>query len=187
MKFIKLQNFFSILAHLSKREKLILYGAIVFISLAFLDRMVISVASSKIKSLDKEIETKESEIKNYLKILAQKNRIEIQRANYSSYLGSEKSENEEVTVFLKEIESLANKAEIYLIDMKPAGIKDQGSSKKFLVNLNCEGEMKQIAVFMYTIETSNKLLTIDKYQISPKSKDSSLAKCSMVISKLVIP
>ena len=187
MKFARLQKLFSILAHLSKREKFIFYSALIFVSLAFLDRMVINVALNKIKSLDKEIGVRESEIKNYLKILAQKNRIEIQRANYSSYLGAEKSENEEVTVFLKEIENLANKAEIYLIDMKPAGIKDLGNSKKFLINLNCEGKMEQIAVFMHSIETSNKILTIDKYQLSPKSKDSSLAKCSMVISKLVIP
>lgn len=187
MKFAKLQKLFSILAHLSKREKFIFYSALIFMSLAFLDRMVINVSLNKIKSLDKEIEVKESEIKNYLKILAQKNRIQIQSANYSSYLGGEKSENEEFTVFLKEIESLANKTEIYLIDMKPAGTKDLGNSKKFLINLNCEAKMGQLVTFMYSIETSNKLLTIDKYQISPKSKDSSLAKCSMVISKLVIP
>lgn len=187
MKFAQsLQNLFSILGHLSKREKFILYAVLIFVSIAFLDRMIIDVALDRINSLDKEIKTKESEIKNYLKILAQKDRIEIQRANYSSYLGREKSENEEVTVFLKEIEGLANKAQIYLIDMKPAGIKDEGKLKKFLINLNCEGKMEQIITFMYDVETTNKLLTIDKYQINPKSKDSRLAKVSMVISKLVM-
>jgi hypothetical protein len=187
MKFTKLQKLFSLLAHLSKKEKLILYAALIFVSLAFLDRMVINVISSKIKALNKEITTRDSEIKNYLKILAQKNKIEIQRANYSSYLGKAKSENEEVTLFLKEVEGLANKAQIYLIDLKPAAMKEEGSAKKFLLNLNCEGKMEQIVTFMYSIETSNKLLTIDKYQINPKSKDSNLAKCSMVISKLIIP
>jgi Tfp pilus assembly protein PilO len=187
MKITKLQDLSGFLAHLSKREKLILYGAVVFIALAFLDRMIINPVSNKIKSLNKEIEERQSQIIRDLKVMAQKSRIEIQRASFSSYLGSAQSENEEITLLLKEIESMANQAAIYLVDMKPAGTKNVGQSKKYLVNLNCEGKMEQIIGFIYSVETSNKLLTIEKYQISPKSKDSNAAKCSLVISKLVIP
>ena len=166
---------------------MVLYTAVVFISLAFLDRIVIFSVSNKIKFLDRQIETKESEIKKNLKILTQKNRIEVQRANLSSYLGRAQSENEEVTQLLKEIEGFANKAAINLIDMKPAGIKEMEASRKYLINLNFEGKMEQVVEFMYEVESSRKLLTIEKYQINPKSKDSNLSKCSMVISKLVIP
>ena len=47
--------------------------------------------------------------------------------------------------------------------------------------------MEQLVDFMYNIENSDKLLMIEKYQISPKSKESSVAKCAMSISKIVIP
>jgi Tfp pilus assembly protein PilO len=88
---------------------------------------------------------------------------------------------------LKEIESFANKSSVYLVDMKPAGLKPSDSSKKYLISLNCEAQMEQLSDFMYNIENSNKLLTIEKYQISPKSKESSVVRCSMSIAKIIMP
>lgn len=184
---IKLEALYKIFTRLSKREQLILYLAVFFISLTLLDRAIISPIFSKIKSLDTEIKEKETAIRRNSHILTQKDRVSSEIAKYSSFLSAAKSEDEEVSSFLKEIENLANKSSVYLVDMKPAGIKDLGSSKKYLLNLNCEAQMEQITDFMYNIENSSKLITIDKYQISPKSKESSVAKCSMSISRIVIP
>jgi len=187
MKILKVQTFYNFVARLSKREKIIFYAAIFFVSLTLLDRLIISPIYSKIKSLNEETQEKESSIKKNLHILAQKDRISSEITKYTSFLGSAKSEEEETTSLLKEIEGLANKAGVYLIDMKPAGLKDKGSSKKYLINLNCEAQMEQLIDFMYNIENSNELLTIEKYQISPKSKESSVVRCSMSIAKIIMP
>jgi 23S rRNA A2030 N6-methylase RlmJ len=137
------------------------------------------------KSLDKEIREKELNIKKGLRILAQKDKVTSEIAKYASILSSLKSEQEDVTPILKEIEILANKTSVYLVDMKPAGLKSSGTSKKYLINLECEAQMEQLTEFMYNIENSNKLLSIEKYQISPKSKESSVATCSMTIAKMI--
>jgi hypothetical protein len=97
------------------------------------------------------------------------------------------TENEEFTVFLKEVDTLAKSSGVYVVDLKPTGTKDAGETKKYLINLNIEADMSTLVKFMYAIEDSNKLMTVEKYQISPKSKDSPTAKCSMLISKLVVP
>ena len=187
MKVFKIQAFYAFLSRLSKREKLIFYLTVLFVSLTLLDRMVISPISSKMQSLNKEIQEKETGIIKNLRILAQKDRISAESNKYSGFLDVPKSEEEETTALLKEIESLANKSTIYIVDMKPAGVKEIGSSKRYMVNLNCEAQMEHITDFMYNIENSRKLLTIDKYQISPKERVSSIAKCSMTISKIVAP
>lgn len=187
MRVPKIQALYNFVAHLSKREKIIFYAAISFVSLTLLDRLIISPIYSKIKSLNEEVKEKESSIKKSLHILAQKERISSEIARYTSFLTSAKSEEEETTYLLKEIEGLANKAGVYLVDMKPGGLKDMGSSKKYLINLNCEAQMEQLFDFMYNIENSNKLLTIEKYQIGPKSKESSIARCSMSIAKIIMP
>jgi len=184
---IKLQALYTIFTRLSKREQFILYIAAFFIALTLLDRLIIEPIFSKMQSLDKEIQEKETAIRRNAHVVVQKDRILAEVAKYTSFLSTAKSEDEEITSFLKEIENLADKSSVYLIDMKPSGVKDLGSSKKYLLNLNCEAQMEQLADFMYNIENSNKLLTIDKYQISPKSKESSIAKCSISISKMVIP
>ncbi|MFC1666928.1 type 4a pilus biogenesis protein PilO [Candidatus Omnitrophota bacterium] len=185
MKVLK-QLVHKFLSRLSQREKLVFYGAIFFISLTLLDRFLIHPIFSKMEELDKEIREKESGIKKSLHILAHKDRIVAERKKYSSFSSSLKPGEEEMTSLLKEIEKLANKSSVYLIDMKPAGLKKAGSSEKYFINLNCEAQMGQLASFIYDLESSSKLFSVERYRIGPKSKESSVAKCSMYISKIVM-
>lgn len=185
---LKIQFFYTILSRFSKREKVVFYTALFFISLTLVDRLMISPVIYKIKSLNKEIQAKETEIKGNLRLLTHKDRILAESKQYSSYASSLRSEEEEMTSFLKEIENSANKTSIYLIDMKPGGVKEVDSSKRYFVNLNCEAQMEQLVNFMHDIENSDKLLIVDKYQISPKSKESSsIVRCRMTISKVALP
>ncbi len=186
IKLPKITQLLSTAAQLSKKDKILLYSAIIIVSLWLFDWLVIRTFSGLTAGLDKRIQEKESQIKADLKILTQKNRINIQRANYVSYLGASVSDNEELTQILKEVELLANKAGIELVDMKPGGVKESASSKKYQITLNCEGAVEKILEFMYRIETAKKLFTVEKYELTPKSKDTALVKCSMTISNLVL-
>lgn len=184
LKFI--QPFQAFFLRLSKREKFVFYGALFFVSLTLLDQLVVSPIFSRIKFLDTEIKDREALIRNSLKILTQKEKILSARNKYSYLSSSFTSSDTEVTSLLKEIEGMSNKSSIYLVDMKPAAVKG-GSSERFMISLSCEAQMEQLVDFMYNIENSDKLLMIEKYQISPKSKESTVAKCGMSISKIVIP
>ncbi len=179
-----LRKFFS---QLSKRERLVLYVAVIFVSISLLDRLLIYPVYSKIDSLNKEINQKETGISRHLRILEQKERILSEAKNYAPFLRKPKSEEEEMTVFLKEIESISNKSSLYIIDMKPAGSKEEKNNiKRFTVNLSCEGQMEQIMDFMYNIENSDELLMIERYQLNPKSKESMVIQCNRARSKLII-
>jgi len=137
--------------------------------------------------LDKEVLEKTTGIEKNLRILAQKDRIVAESSKYSPFLSSPNTEEEEITSILKEIETLANKSSVYLVDMKPAGLKTSGLSKKYMINLSCEAQMEQLFEFMYNIENSDLLLLIERYQIGPKSAESSVAKCGMSVVKIVAP
>ena len=137
------------------------------------------------KSLDKEIQSKELEIKKDLRVLARKERILAENVKYGSFLDSFESSDDQAASALREIEEYANKASVYLIDMKPTSAKEGPAAKKYLINLNCEAQMEQLVGFMYNIENSKELLTIERFQISPKAKGSSIARCNIVISKTI--
>ena len=186
MKILKIQSFHKFLSRLSQREKLIFYGAVFFISATLLDRFVIDPIFSKMEELNKEIQEKESAIKRSLHILAHKDRILAEREKYSAFSSGLKPGEEEMTSLLREIEKLANKSSVYLIDMKPAGLKKVATSEKYFINLNCEAQMEQLTSFIYDLESSNKLFSVERYLINPKSKESSVAKCSLYISKIVM-
>ncbi len=182
---IKIQVFYTFFSKLSKKEKNFFYAAALFVSLALFDFLIVSPVFSKIKSLDKEISDKNASIKKYSHILSQKDRILVERDKYNSFLTAIKSDDEEITSLLKEIETMADKNSVYLVDMKPVDSSGAGQQNKFLVSLNCESQMEQLVAFMYSIENSTRLLTIDKYEMSPKSKESSIVKCSMSISIII--
>lgn len=175
------------LARLSKKERTILCVAAVCICLALFDRLILYPISSRISSLNDQTVATEANIRKNARILALKDRILAESAKYSSYSRVSGSDEEEMTSLLKEIEQIAGKCSVYLIDIKPSGIKEVSGSKRYNVSLNCEGEMEHIASFMLAMESSSKLLTVEKYQISPKSKDADAVKCSMFVSKIVVP
>jgi Tfp pilus assembly protein PilO len=183
----KITELLNTIAHFSKREKLIFYGAIIFVSLALVDRLIIRTFAGLTSNIVKQIQDKEAQIKTDLKVLTQKQKIEIQRTNYATYLGKHNTDNEEFTMILKEVEVLANNAGINLVDMKPGGVKESGSYKKYQITLSCEGLMEKIVQFLYNIETANKLFTVEKYELTPKSRDTAIVKGSMTISSLILP
>jgi len=181
---IKIGPLYNYLSRLSKREKIILYAAAIVISLLLLDRLIISPVFNRINFLNAEIRAKEQSVKRNVRILSQKDKIIAESEKYASVLSHDKTEEEEMTSVMKEVENLASKNSVYLIDMKPSAVKTIGQSKQYIVNLGCEAQMGQLVEFMYGIENSKELLTIEKYQIGPKSKDSSVARCGMSISKI---
>jgi hypothetical protein len=187
IKIPKFDKFAASLSKFSGREKAVLFVTVLVVSAALIDMVVIKPLVKKTDSLDAQIDSRETEIRKNLKIMSQKQRIEIQQASYRPYLGARSSENEEFTVFLKEVDTLARENGVYVVDLKPTGTKVTVDSTKYLINLNIEAEVAALAKFMYSLEDSKKLMTVEKYQISPKSKDSQTAKCSLLISKLVIP
>jgi hypothetical protein len=187
IKLPKFDNLAGTLSKLSKREKMVLPLAVFALSAWLIDMVVVKPLLKKNETLDAQIAAREAEIRKDMRIMAQKRRIEIQQATYRPYVGAQSSENEEFTILLKEVDTLARDNKVYVVDLKPTGTKVTADSTKYLVNLNIEAEAGDLVRFMYALEDSKKLMTVEKYQITPKSGDSQTAKCSLLISKLVIP
>ena len=176
-----------IFAGFSKKERLIFMVACGAIGLALLDRLVVSPIVSQIDSLETQIKQKEESTRRNLHIVSQKERIQSEVRTYASYFSESTQEEENMTSFLKEVESLANKSSLSIVDMKPAGTKeDKNKVKKILIAISCEGQMEQIMDFMYNVENARSFLTVERYQVGPKSKESSVAVCTMTIAKTLM-
>ena len=182
-----IKRLFNLFSRLSKRERLVLYAASFFIALVLLDRLVMGPILFKIKSLNQEIQSQKSFIKRNLHILAQKERIRKEVNIYASYVTAAQSQEEETVFLLKEIEEIANESSVYVIDIKSAGFEKEGILKKYLVKINCEAQMEQLIHFFYDVESSNKLLQIEKYDMRPKTEGSSVLRCALSISQVVMP
>jgi hypothetical protein len=174
-----------ILLKFSKREKAVFFITAFFVSLTFIDRLIIAPISLKIRSIDNGIVDSELAVRKNLRLLKYKDRILAERKKYESFLSYVLDPEGEVTAILKEIENLASKSSVYLVELKPSSVKNESKSELHMFTLSCEAQIEQLIDFMYGIEGSSRLLSIEKYQISPKTKDSSLVKCNMTISCLL--
>ena len=177
----------SFLARLSKREKLVFYATLGAVAFVLLDRLLLGPILSKVDQLDQDIKLEEEAIKNSLSILTQEKKITDERDKYTPYLSDQESEEKEKISFSKEIEDMAKKSSVYLVGIRPTGEKDESIGKRYFLDIELEAQMEQIFSFFYAIESSSKLFKIEKYYIRPKSAESSIATCSMSISKVTLP
>ncbi|MBL7130520.1 MAG: hypothetical protein ISS45_03825 [Candidatus Omnitrophica bacterium] len=137
--------------------------------------------------MDEKIKLQEETIKRNLTILSQKDSLADEINKFASYLSKSESEEKEVTTFSQEIENLAKESSVYLIGIRPAGKTEEGISRKYSLELDFEAKIEQLFEFFYAIESSNKLIKIEIYHITPKSAESSITTCSMRVSKVIIP
>lgn len=134
-----------------------------------------------------EIKATEYDMIKNSKILQQRSRIESEEKKYAKYAVIAQTDEEETATLLKEIERLATRSSVYLNDLKPSGIQEEGLVKKFRVNVSCEGEMEKIILFMHYIEDSHVIMQVTAFDMGPKSTQSKINRCDLLISKIVMP
>ncbi len=177
----------NILSKLKKREKITVAVAVIAVSMALLDRLVISPVADNMGSLDDRITHARAEVSKDVRILAQRKFIETQEKKYAAYVTQARSDEEETAALLKTIENLASSTSVYLVDLKPAGVVKEGLVKKFMVRVSCEAQMDQLVSFMHKLESADVIMRIGAFSISPKSDQSSVASCDLLIYKIVLP
>ena len=170
----------------AKSEKRILFVTFLVLGFAFVDRVIVLPIVMSLSSLSNSIRDQEANIKKSMNVLLHKDTILSDSKEYMAYSVEAKNPEEEMVGLLREVESVAEKGGVNLIFVKPGTVKDENGIKKYYSNLECEAPMEQVATFFHQIESSTKLLKIEKYQIQPKSKDSSIARCTVSVYKTVL-
>ena len=181
----KLQDLYN---RLKPREKKVLFFTFIVVSTLIIDFFVVEPVHRNLGLLSKDIREEENAIRKSLHVLVQKDRIIAEGKEFMAYSVEAKNPEEEMVGLLKEIQTMAEHASVSLLYVKPAsGTGKEGEGiKKYYATLELEAQMEQIASFFHTAESSTKLLKIERYEIQPKTKDSSIARCAMTISKTVL-
>ena len=171
---------------LSATEKKIFWLAVALVGSMFIDRVIILPVATTLTTLNTSLREQESSIRKSMNVLLHKDGIIAESHEYTAYSVEAKNPEEEMVGLLKEVEAVAEKSGVNLIYVKPANVKDEKGIKRYYSVLECEAPMEQVATFFHGIESSTKLLKIEKYQIQPKSKDSSTARVAVTVYKTVL-
>ena len=173
-------------AKLKKGERRILAATVLVAGFAFVDRVIVMPILSTLTTLNQSVREQETSIRKSMNMLLHKETITAESNEYASYSIEAKNPEEEMVGLLKEVESVAGKAGVSLLYVKPGTIKDESGTKKFYANMECEGNMESVATFFHDIESTAQLIKIEKYTIQPKSKGSSSARATVPVYKPVL-
>ena len=173
-------------AKLSATEKKIFWMTAALVAFVFVDRVIILPVSTTLTALNTNLREQEISIKKSMSVLLRKEGIIAESREYMAYSVEAKNPEEEMVGLLKEVEAQAEKSGVTLIYVKPANVKDEKGVKRYYCTLELEAPMEQVATFFHAIESSTQLLKIEKYQVQPKSKQSSTARTAVTVYKTVL-
>lgn len=171
---------------LSKKEKIGLSIAFAFLALAFLDRLLISPIRTRFNALNQQIRIGEKQLGSDMRNINQKKFISEEYEQYLPYVRRSGSDEEEVAKILGEIEALARKSSVYLVDMKPRKPRDVEFYKEYTVEIEAEGYMESLVSFIYQLNTSSQLLRIETLRLNLTKGGTNVLNASMLITKVLI-
>lgn len=168
---------------LNKRERIILYLTVGLIILGLGFNLVIEPALAKNKGLNKEINNTRAKLEKYLQLLAQKEEIESKFNKFSASQNNPDFEGNAAVGALSEIENLAKKANIRIIDLRPQSLETSDLYKEALIELKTEGTMEDYLKFIYTLESSLSLLKIKRFELNVQP-NSGLLEANISLSQI---
>jgi len=176
-----MMDFFSKLA---KKERIGLFVASVVVLITLADRLVISPIRGMVGKLNREIEMCEEELRRDIMSLNEKKAITKEYEKYTQYVTKAGSDEEEVSKILAEIEEIARKSEVNLVDITPQAPREVDFYREYAAEIEVEGRTASIVSFLYRLSNSTLLLRAQKLRINLKTSDS--VGAFVLVTKILI-
>ncbi|MGH9428684.1 MAG: type 4a pilus biogenesis protein PilO [Terriglobia bacterium] len=179
-------KFKQLLSRLSKRERSVVYATVVIVFLASTERLVLHPIVSRLNELDEEILLKENRLRRNLRDLAAREGVRNAYSRYAAYALSAGSDEEEMGRLLNEIEGLARKSGLSLVNMKPRPAAKINVGKQYPVEVEVVTEMASLISFMHGLHSSKYLLMVKQLRLAPKGGRTTQVNAYLLISETVI-
>ena len=173
---------------LNKNEKTLV---IVTSGLAFVylfNFLIFSPLREKFGGLEENISRSELQLRRFQELERKRDYLLAQYQDIEKYLALKGSPNEKITAILSKIEAETRKAGLTVLDMKPDASSAQLVSEGiYRIQLHCEGDVKKIFNFIYSLENSDVLFKIDRLNLSLKDETSGIMKLEAGILGITFP
>jgi Tfp pilus assembly protein PilO len=180
------QKLKALYAKRSPRERKVLWMTLACLTILFSDRLVVGPVFRSLEGLDRKIHDEREAIQTSLLVLVQKERIRAEAKEFEHYSTGSKNAEAEMSELLRDVQTLAGDSDLSVLYVKPASQKEGEGMKKYFAALEAEGQMEAVATFFHRIESSSKLLKVERFEIQPKARESSSARAAITVSKTVL-
>lgn len=180
-------NFDAFFSGLKGPTKILFFVAVISVSFALMDRLMIGPFLSQEQYLKAENKAQRENIRRSKRIISFRDRILEEYNQYSTYLDSgEMTQEVIVAALLKKIETIAGQQTVTITGIRPGDVEEKPIYRIYKTSLDCEGKLTNILSFINLLEQSDYLFQVQRYSMGPKSKGSDIIKCTMDISRILI-
>ncbi|MFA5101074.1 MAG: type 4a pilus biogenesis protein PilO [Candidatus Omnitrophota bacterium] len=165
---------------LQRKQTLILIAAWLIIIVAVIGDSAIRNIYNRFGRLDEEISLAEEKLVRMNAIVKQAKAVDSQYAKVTQGLRN----IQDTESLLQEIERLARKAGINLLNVKPTAAKDEGLYKVYSLKIEMQDEVAALARFMDMVSEEFKGVGIERLQINAQTRDE-LPRASAAINAIV--
>jgi Tfp pilus assembly protein PilO len=165
---------------LQRKQTLILIGAWLIIILVVIGDSVVRNIYNRFGRLDEEIGLAEEKLVRLNAIIKQTQAVDRQYEKVTQGLRN----IQDTESLLQEIERLARKAGINLLNVKPTATKDEGLYKIYSLKIEIQDEAAALARFLNMVSEEFKGVGIERLQINAQTRDE-LPKATAAINAVV--
>ncbi|MBF0384390.1 MAG: type 4a pilus biogenesis protein PilO [Candidatus Omnitrophica bacterium] len=171
----------------TKREQYIAFFCALtgFVYLGYLGAYI--PFKNEIEAIDAKISTAEAKFNKNRETIKEAEELEAQYKTYISKFAQTKTNEQEMSSLLEEIEEVANKLGLKISDLKPKKVQKEEYYNRFSVTLAIDSQLVDIIHFIYTLENKPYNFSIDEIRFDQATRAKSSVKSNLVLSKILIP
>lgn len=154
------------LSQMKPRERLLLVGCGMLWLMVVLDQAVIRPWVRHSRELHREIEQKEHELQQAVRLLERADRVTAELQPYHAYLRPPAAADSQMAALLKEVEDLAKESRVRIAEIKPLGAETREGLIYYTLDVRFASRLDEWVDFMYLIETSPSLFDIARAELS---------------------
>jgi len=175
--------------HLSQREKHIAWLCMTVIAGAIIYNYILAPGVHFYDELRKDIEINEVALAKNQRIISLAGTIS---KNYQQLVHQVKtSGSDEINEMFTDIERIVSSTGVAITDVKPLETEEKEFYNQYMVNIEGEANIKDIATFIYHLQSPENGMKVKKLRISArgssKSRGQTQLNLSMLISRIRIP
>jgi Tfp pilus assembly protein PilO len=112
-----------------------------------------------------------------------KKKVEREREAYAREISRQGSDQEEQSFLLQEVERLSRDLPIRVRSMRPLPPLEMGFYRRYAVTLELEGSVENVLKFLCAVESSPKLLRVERVELTADGKNRGNLLSSMFVSR----
>lgn len=142
---------------------------------------------TRFKNIHQENKSRVKVLEGLIRLTGNADPIKNAYPRYAQYVRAGLTPEEQEGIFLRDVETIAKSSAVQIVNQQPYVVKDGADFLDIDLQIELEAPLRDIILFLYSIDNSNNLMSITQMRLIPKEVEGAqIFRCLVAISKRYI-